>query len=150
MQPKQIEEIIIINVIARDEPFRGDELLDAFLSCGMRFGRMNIFHRHEKANGDGVELFSMANIHEPGIFDINNMDDFETKGVCLFMSLPGPKNSQHAFDLLIDSARKISNGLGGEMRDENHSVMTQQTIEHYRQRVIDFERRQISRRAVPS
>lgn len=150
IQTSPIQEVIIINVVARDEAFRGDRLLEALLSCGMRFGRMNIFHRHEKANGEGAELFSMANIHEPGVFDIHKMDDFETKGVCMFMSLPGPKNSQLAFDLLVDSARKIANSLGGEMRDENHSVMTQQTIEHYRQRVIEFERKQISRRAVTS
>jgi len=143
-----IEEIIIINVLAKEEAFRGDMLLEALLSCGMRFGRMDIFHRHEKSNGDGAELFSMANITEPGYFDINKMDEFETRGVCLFMSLPGPENVQLALDLLIDSGRKISNALGGEMRDENHSVLTQQTIEHYRQRVSDFERKSLSGRVI--
>ena len=31
--------------------------------------------------------------------------------------------------------------LGGELKDENHSVMTAQTIEFARQRVQEFERR---------
>jgi len=32
------------------------------------------------------------------------------------------------------------------MRDEHHSVITPQTIEHYRQRVMEFERKRRTRR----
>jgi len=33
------------------------------------------------------------------------------------------------------------------VKDENHNVMRQQTAEHYRQRVLDFERRYLSFKA---
>jgi cell division protein ZipA len=92
-------------------------------------------------------LFSAVNVVEPGTFDLNHMEDFKTPGICMFLRLPGPKRSLHAFEQLVESARKIANMLGAELKDENHSVLTQQTIEHYRQRVLDFERKMLSHRA---
>jgi len=152
LQPKQaVSEVVIINVMAKkDAAIEGRVLLQQLLNLGLRFGEMNIFHRYEKANNKGCLMFSVANVVEPGIFNLDNMDQFTTPGVCMFLSLPGPKKSMYAFDLLIDAARKVSNSLNCDMLDENHSVMTQQTIEHYRQRVLEFERRQMSRRPVLS
>jgi cell division protein ZipA len=109
---------------------------------------MNIYHRYEQHNGSGGLLFSVANVIEPGTFDPDAMEDFFTPGVCMFLKLPGPKRAVSAFDVMIDSARKIASQLGGDIKDENHSVMTQQTIEHYRQRVLDFERKLLSQRAL--
>ncbi|MBL4794403.1 MAG: cell division protein ZipA [Pseudomonadales bacterium] len=152
LQPKQtVSEVVIINVMAKkDAEIEGRVLLQQLLNLGLRFGEMNIFHRYEKANNEGCLMFSVANVVEPGIFNLDKMDQFTTPGVCMFLSLPGPKKSMYAFDLLIDAARKVSNSLNCDMLDENHSVMTQQTIEHYRQRVLEFERRQMSRRPVLS
>jgi cell division protein ZipA len=142
------EDVIVINVMARPrDEISGNDLLRALLSVGLRYGAMNIFHRHEQITGKGSTLFSAVNIVEPGTFDLNRMEDFRTPGICLFMRLPGPKRSIYAFDQLVESARKISNMLGADLKDEHHSVLTPQTIEHYRQRVLDFERKMLSHRA---
>lgn len=142
------EDVIVINVMARPrDEISGNDLLRALLSVGLRYGAMNIFHRHEQISGKGSTLFSAVNIVEPGTFDLNRMEDFRTPGICLFMRLPGPKRSIYAFDQLVESARKISNMLGADLKDEHHSVLTPQTIEHYRQRVLDFERKMLSHRA---
>ena len=74
------------------------------------------------------------------------MHDFKSRGVCLFMQLPGPKRSIVALERMVEVARKLAIKLGAEMRDENHSVITPQTIEHYRQRVMDFERKRRTQR----
>ncbi|MEC7377990.1 MAG: cell division protein ZipA, partial [Pseudomonadota bacterium] len=37
--------------------------------------------------------------------------------------------------------------LGGDLKDERRSVMTPQTIEHCRQRIREFERKQRSKKA---
>jgi len=47
-----------------------------------------------------------------------------------------------AFDAMLLTAKNIAAELGGELKDENRSVMTGQTIEHYRERIRDFSRRQ--------
>ena len=62
-----VEEVLVINVIARDaEGFKGPALLQNILESGLRFGEMDIFHRHESMAGNGEVLFSMANGVKPG------------------------------------------------------------------------------------
>ena len=85
----------------------------------------------------------MANALNPGIFDLDNLDGFSTRSLCFFMSLPGPKQPKQAFELMLTAARKLASELGGELKDDHRSDLTGQTIEHYRQRVLDFERRQM-------
>lgn len=141
------EEVLIINVMAhKGEMFNGGELLDIILKCGMRYGSMDIFHRYSDAKGEGALLFSMANMVKPGTFDLDAMDDFETPGVSLFMTLPINADSMQSFDLMADTARAIAETLGGELKDEQRSVMTRQTLEHSRQRIRDFERMRLFRR----
>jgi len=142
-----LQEVLVINVMARQGEMAGNDLLRVLLSCGFRFGDMNIFHRYEQHSGKGGLLFSAANVVEPGVFDVDRMEDFSTPGICIFMSLPGPKRPIHAFEIMMDSARRIASLLDAEVKDENHNVMRQQTAEHYRQRVLDFERRYLSFKA---
>lgn len=143
----ELQEVLVINVMARQGELAGNDLLRVMLSCGFRFGDMNIFHRYEQHSGKGSLLFSAANVVEPGVFDVDRMDEFSTPGICMFMKLPGPKRPIHSFDIMMDSARKIANLLDAEVKDEHHNVMRQQTAEHYRQRVLDFERRFLSYKA---
>lgn len=141
------EEVLIINVMAhKGEMFNGADLLDIVLKCGMRYGSMDIFHRYSDMKGEGALLFSMANMVKPGTFDLDAMDEFETPGVSLFMTLPINADSMQSFDLMADTARAIADALNGELKDEQRSVMTRQTLEHCRQRIRDFERTRLFRR----
>jgi cell division protein ZipA len=140
------EEVLIINVMALDgRYFDGSLLLDQLIECGMRFGEMNIFHRHADDEGEGPVMFSMVNMVVPGTFDLNDMQNFSTPGVSLFMTLPLQCNTLKAFNCMADTAKALASHLGGVLKDENRSVMTAQTIEHSRQRIRDFERKQLSR-----
>lgn len=142
-----VEEVLIINVISRDENgFKGPALLQNILESGLRYGEMDIFHRHESMAGNGEVLFSMANAVKPGTFDLDNIDQFSTRAVSFFLGLPGPRHPKQAFDVMIAAARKLAQELNGELKDEQRSVMTAQTIEHYRQRIIDFERRSLTQK----
>jgi len=144
--PAQPDEVIIINVMApTGEYFQGDELLDVLLQNGMRFGDMSIFHRHQEATGQGPVLFSLANMVKPGTFELDTISNFQTPGVSLFMTLPIKADSLRAFDLMRDIAQDLCGQLGGDLKDENRSVMTRQTMEHCRQRITDYERKRLSR-----
>lgn len=142
-----VEEVLVISVISRDESgFKGPALLQNILESGLRFGEMDIFHRHESMAGNGEVLFSMANAVKPGIFDLDDIDHFSTRAVSFFLSLPGPRHPKQAFDVMVAAARKLSQELGGELKDDQRSVLTAQTIEHYRQRIVEFERRALTQR----
>jgi cell division protein ZipA len=107
---------------------------------------MDIFHRHESMSGNGDVLFSMANALKPGVFDLDEMDNDRVRAVSFFMGLPGPRHPKQALDLMIAAARKLSHELGGDLKDEQRSVLTAQTIEHYRQRIAEFERKHYTQR----
>ena len=62
------------------------------------------------------------------------------------MGLPGPDEPVKAFTQMVETAKQLALDLGGELKDEQFSVMTQQTIEHSRQRIIDYERKQLAQR----
>ncbi|VXC61612.1 Cell division protein ZipA [Pseudomonas sp. 8Z] len=142
-----VEEVLVINVVARDDMgFKGPALLQNILESGLRFGEMDIFHRHESMAGNGEVLFSMANALKPGTFDLDDIEGFSTRAVSFFLSLPGPRHPKQAFDVMVAAARKLSHELGGELKDDQRSVMTAQTIEHYRQRIVEFERRQLTQK----
>tara|TARA_R110001592_G_scaffold4318_15_gene24419 strand:+ start:40709 stop:41611 length:903 start_codon:yes stop_codon:yes gene_type:complete len=145
--PAQVHEVLVINVIARDEAgFAGSALLQSILESGLRHGDMDIFHRHESMSGNGDVLFSMANALKPGVFDLDEMDNDRVRAVSFFMGLPGPRHPKQALDLMIAAARKLSHELGGDLKDEQRSVLTAQTIEHYRQRIAEFERKHYTQR----
>lgn len=142
-----VEEVLVISVISRDESgFKGPALLQNILESGLRFGEMDIFHRHESMAGNGEVLFSMANAVKPGVFDLDDIDHFSTRAVSFFLGLPGPRHPKQAFDVMVAAARKLAHELNGELKDDQRSVMTAQTIEHYRQRIVEFERRALTQK----
>ncbi|MBF1801151.1 cell division protein ZipA [Alloalcanivorax profundimaris] len=136
-------EVIVFHLIARrPDRFDGQALLRLLLEGGLRYGDMQIFHRHRDSNaGDQLE-FSVANAVEPGTFDIDTMEEEGFAGITFFMKLPGPGEPLAALDRMLAIGRRLADELDGELKDEQHSVLTPQTMEHLRQRVQEFERRQ--------
>ncbi|KAF0804234.1 cell division protein ZipA [Alcanivorax xiamenensis] len=138
---RQVQEVIVFHLISRrPDRFDGEAMLRYLLECGLRFGEMNIFHRHRE--GDEYPEFSVANAVEPGTFDIQTMEEQEFAGITFFMQLPGPQDPLASLDRMLTTGRRMAEGLYGDLRDEQHSVLTPQTMEHLRQRVQEFERRQ--------
>lgn len=136
------DEVLIMNVMAKSGTrFAGQDLLNALMKEGLKLGAMDIFHRHLGNDGDAPVVYSLANIVVPGTFNLAQMAEFQTPGVSLFLSLPVAGDSLQAYDDLAKTARNIADSLDGELKDENRSAMTGQTIEHGRQRVVEYERK---------
>ncbi len=140
----QPAEVLVCNVMAREgSELHGDDLLEALITSGLKFGEMNIFHKRFRGTTNGPVIFSVANILNPGTFDLNAMAEFRTIGVSLFLALPSPINNLEAFEQMLDVAIHLKESFDGELKDDHRNVMTAQTIEHYRQRIRDFELRQL-------
>lgn len=142
------QEVLVINVrAADDEPISGAALLPLLLTLGFKFGDQDIFHRHVNANGKGPVLFSLANMFKPGVFDIDNLENFSTQGVSLFMILPIEGDAHQVFNMMHNAARKIADEFGGQILDGRRSVLTKQGLQQYMEKIREFERkRMISRR----
>jgi len=146
-ETQSFDDVLVIHVLAKNEKgFFGPELLQCILESGLRFGERDIFHRHESKAGHGEVLFSMANAVKPGTFDLSEMDLCHIRAVAFYLLLPGPRNPKAAFSEMLAAVRKLESELGGEAKDDHHSVLTAQTIEHYRQRISEFERKKLLNR----
>jgi len=126
----------------RGVPFRGPILLGALADAKLEYGDMQIFHRIEMVNGQEKVLFSVANVREPGIFDLSAMEDFTSEGIVLFVQVPGTADAVRAFDAMVESARILAASLDSRVCDATRSPLTNQTITHMREEVIGCQLQQ--------
>ncbi|MCU4676145.1 cell division protein ZipA [Catenovulum sp. 2E275] len=142
----QPQEVLILNVVAAEgQVMSGAVLLPTLLTLGFKFGEYNIFHRHEDESGEGEVLFSLANMFNPGTFDIDNIEQFTTQGISLFLSLPVAADSTATFNMMHNAAKKIAAEFDGQVLDGQRNLLTRQTLQHYVERIREFERKQLLR-----
>ena len=138
------DEILVLHVVATDaEGFSGEDLLHILRACDCRIGEMNIFHRYEAEGAKGAVQFSIVNMVEPGTFNLDDISTFSTPGVSFFLRLPGPEDPAEAHKCMVEVAQCLVRNLGAELKDDMLSTVTEQTLSHDRQRIRDYQQRQL-------
>lgn len=148
--PKQIlgrtdkaELIIVLYVIAEDRRgFVGTDILTILEESGLKYGEMKIFHHY----GVGElkvkrAIFSVANLTEPGIFHLHQLERFTTRGLAFFMRLPGPFGGRVAFELMLNTTHRVAEILKGHVEDERYQALIPDTVNILRERIAHFEQR---------
>lgn len=139
-------DVLVLNIRAKDEsPIQGASLLPMLLTLGFKFGEHDIFHRHVSTNGKGPILFSLTNMFKPGVFDIDNIENFSTYGLSLFMMLPIEGDAQQVFNMMHNAARKMSEEFDCRILDGNKVGVSKQSLQQYVERIREFERKRINR-----
>ena len=145
-EPKQAAtqlepQVIILSVVMpANQQMLGAVLLPSLLTLGLKYGEMNIFHRHEDNAGNGKVTFSLANIMNPGSFDLDSMESFATRGVSLFMTLPNAGDPFYVFEQMLNAAKQLAQEFNAQVLDDKRNVMTKQTEQHYLSKIREFDR----------
>jgi len=131
IQPAVINEptIILYVTASHIKTFTGTEIRQAADAVGMEYGVMDIFHHFGVGQmSTRHPLFSMANMFEPGNFNLDKLDSLTTRGIVLFMYRSIQVDGQVVFELLLNTAQRLANMLGGEIRGANHNLLTETEI----------------------
>lgn len=136
--------LIVMYVMApRGMAFTGEGIQQVMQDLELEYDPQQIFHYKQ----DGQSVFGMASAVEPGVFDLHKMHEIVTPGIVMFLQLPGPMECRQAFEKMLLTGQSLAKHLGGELHDEQRSVMTGQTIAHLKERVDAYRlKQQLSRR----
>ncbi len=142
VEPQLEPEVIILSVVMpANQQIFGAALLPSLLTLGLKYGDMNIFHRHEDNAGNGKVTFSLANIMNPGSFDLDNIESFATRGVSLFMTLPNAGEPLSVFAQMLNAAKQLAQEFNAQVIDDKRNVMTKQTEQHYIGKIREYDRK---------
>ncbi len=135
------DDFIFLRIVAKEgHEFRGLKILIATKTTEMKFGNMNIFHHHGSgANYSDKPIFSLANMYEPGEFNLQEMESFSTEGLVVYMSLPSPLGADESLELMLKTSQRIAEQLEGELRDASNHVLDEEKIHALRDKVHRFE-----------
>jgi cell division protein ZipA len=135
-----VQDYIIIHIQTEEGlPMQGSSLLPLLLTLGFKYSEDGFFNRHEDASGQGPVLFRLANMFNPGTFDIDNMEQFSTEGVSLFMTLPCAGDSLPSFNMLHSAAKKIANEFSATILDHNREELDVATVRQYVEKIREFD-----------
>ncbi|WP_373767285.1 cell division protein ZipA [Glaesserella sp.] len=133
--PSTDTNIITLYVVAPEgEQFRGDVVIQQLETLGFQYGEYQIFHRHLD-NAASPVLFSVANMMQPGVFDLTQIDKFSTVGLVFFMHLPSAGNDSVNLRLMIRTVESFAQAVGGFVLDDQHQIFDDAARQHYLLRV---------------
>lgn len=127
--------VMLYVVASENRGFNGSQLTKTLDELGFIFGKKQIYHRHVDLSITSPVLFSVANIEQPGTFDLANIADFYTVGIALFMQLPSYGNATANLRMMIRAAKTIAQDLGGVVVTDQQEVLDDQAERDYLARV---------------
>jgi len=137
----EYEKIIMLYLAAKTgQTISGAELVLATEKVGLIYGHNKIYHRLSESAHSNEPVFSMANVIQPGYFDLAQIDTLQTPGVSFFMTLPGPVTAIQAWDTMLPIAERMAQLLDGVLLDSDRNAVGRQRILHIKEELRSFDR----------
>ena len=135
----ELDDVLIIWVLSKPgKLLDGEGLLKEFVAKGLKCDADGVFKKRDPRGG-GL-WYTVANGVEPGIFDISSPDALTTPGIVMLLRFGNIGDPSGAFEDMLDVAQALAITFEADLKDEQRSDMSAQTIEHCRQRIRDFKR----------
>jgi len=125
--------------------YKGSDLMPLFLSQGLKYGEMNIFHRYENMGiNPGNAIVSLANAVEPGTFNLDKIDSFTTPALAIFSTFSGGAEYLNHYKNLVKTAEFLAQELGGKLLDKSGATYTKEMHENRLQEISSATHRNIN------
>ena len=136
-EPEIPADMITFYVVsAEGYQFEGEHVVQCLEALGFEYGEYNIFHRHKHlGNSNSPVIFSVANMMQPGVFDLNNLKDFSTIGLVIFMHLPTDGNLKTNLRLMLQCTERLASALNGFVLNDRHEIFDENARIEYLKRV---------------
>jgi cell division protein ZipA len=82
----------------------------------------------------------MANILQPGSFDMANIRELETPAIAFFLTLPAPITALEAWEKLLPNVQRMAELLDGVPLDDSRNALGRQRIMHIREELRAYDR----------
>lgn len=133
--------MLMLTVVASNRNLRGSQVLKAVTASGLSYGKMGIFHYNSPTRPSPRPLFSVANVVEPGTFNLAQMEELSTPGLVLFANVSRPDEAMSTFNTMLEKARQLAATLDASVCDGRRSTLSKQGIEHIYGEIGEFQRR---------
>ena len=138
---QDFDKIVSLYVAARaGHTLRGEDIVVAAEKTGLTFGHMNVFHRLVENHPERGPIFSMANIMQPGSFDMATIRELETPAIAFFLTLPAPITALEAWEKLLPNVERMAELLNGVVLDDSRNTLGRQRIQHIREELRGYDR----------
>jgi len=135
------ERVVSLRLIPGEgERLDAERTVRALREAGLQHGPYEIFHYCEDRNVP-ESGFSVANLVEPGSFDLSNIPGTALPGITFFMVLPGSRDPVERFDEMIGIARDLCQSLDARLLDEVGNSWSIQGERYLREELIEYRRR---------
>lgn len=137
---RKSEESIFIRIVAEEnQEYNLAEFWDFCSEADLRLSERGFVHRFLEGEDRNYIQFSIINAVEPGNFLMLNKLNTFTKGLIFVQTLPGGFAPVKILDDMVNIARVFATRFGGTVLDEDHSVLTDQTVKYYKDKIRKFK-----------
>lgn len=136
------QQFVVLHIIAEEgRPFIGKAIFDATQTLGMALGKHNVFHYPADAAYVGDSAFCLVNMTPAGTFDIESLDQQQTNGVSLILTLPTAySDGLTVFSNMVAVAHALVKKLGGgDIVDQTRLPLTAELLTNMQSDITRFE-----------
>lgn len=135
------DKIVTLYIAARaGQVLRGPDIVVAAEKAGLAFGHMNVFHRLVQGHPEQGPVFSVANVRQPGSFEMAEIQELETPAIAFFLTLPAPVPALDAWEMMQPAAERMAELLDGVLLDEQRNALGRQRVQHLREEMRAYDR----------
>jgi len=128
---KKYDALAILNIVARNEPFRAGDIEQAAGELGMVRNQRGVYVKYENRS----PVYRLADKNKAAAGDSGTDSEATTRDLTLFMDIPRTVDPARVFNDMVNDAKELCKRLDGKLVDDNHRGMTQKGLKRIGQEI---------------